>query len=116
MENIDLTTLDWISAIGWSLIGILFQKSWIFPHGTTSFSLTRWINENLIDVIRGLLLTLVVVKLGDIVFQVLFFVGIDLRGISEAIKEVGVDPIQLSLIVAIAAQYLLYKRKQKRQR
>lgn len=114
MENIDLTTLDWIGAIIWTIIGIAFFKACIFPHGHTKFSISRWLNENLADVIRGLLLTLVVMKIGDVIFQLLSFTGIDLTSLGDSIKEAGLDPVQFSLVVAIGFQYILYKRSKNR--
>ena len=115
MENVDLTTLDWLGAIGWTIVGILFYKAWIFPHGATKFNIWRWLDENWIDFLRGLLLTLIVVKLGDIVFQLISLTGVDLNQVSAQLKEIGLDPIQTALVISIGAQHLLYKRKKKKE-
>lgn len=113
MGNIDLTTLDWFSAMGWTIIGILFYKAWIYPHGA-GFNVKKWFKENIADVIRGLLFTLILVKLGDVVFQLLAVFGIDVSVISEMIKKANLDPIQLSLIASVWIQHVLYKRRKKK--
>lgn len=114
MEDIILKPLDWLSAIGWTLIGIAFVKALIFPHGV-SFSLRRWVKENLIDVIRGLLLTLITLKLGLIVIDLLqTYLGVNFEGIEKGIESAGLDPIQLALVIAIVFQYWLYKRRNKK--
>ena len=112
MENIDFTTLNWFSAIGWTLIGFLFYKAWIYPHGV-GFNPKKWLKENTLDLIRGLLFTLVVVKLGDVLFQLLSWVGLDTAKIIEIIKEANLDPVQLALLASIWIQHLLYKRRKK---
>lgn len=113
MENIDLTTLDWFSSMGWTVIGILFYKAWIYPHGT-GFNVKKWLGENSLDVVRGLLFTLILVKLGDVIFQALGLFGIDVSGIVKVIKNANLDPIQLSLVASIWVQHIIYKRRKKR--
>ena len=116
MEKITLNPLElWLGAIGWTLVGILFVKALIYPF-KKKFNIKTWMSDNLIDVIRGVLLTLIAVKLGDITIQLLTkYLGIDFSGITEGIKEAGLDPIQISLIIAIIFQLWLYKRKKKKE-
>lgn len=114
MEEIVLSPWKlWAGAIGWTLVGILFVKSLVYPF-KKKFSLKIWIEENLLDVIRGVLLTLITVKLGDIVIQLLTkYLGLDFSGINEAITSAGLDPVQISLLIAIVFQMWLYKRRLK---
>lgn len=109
-----LTTTDWLSAIGWTLIGIAFIKS-IEYNNNNKFSLSYWMKNNIIDVIRGLLLTLVTMKLGSIVVDLLeIYLGFDFNKIRGAITEAGLSPVQFSLVLAIIFQYWLLKRKKKK--
>lgn len=115
MEEITLNPLQlWLGAIGWTLVGILFVKALIYPF-KKKFNFNTWLQENTLDVIRGVLLTLITVKLGDITIQLLTkYVGLDFSGITEGIKDAGLDPVQISLVIAIIFQLWLYKRRKKR--
>jgi hypothetical protein len=107
MENILFK--DWLSALGWAIIGIAFVKVLIYPYGV-NFSPWRWIKENIKDVLAGLLLTLIVLKLGLVLLIVVAkWAHIDLEGIDEALSSVNLDSSQLALIVAIIFQYKQYK-------
>lgn len=112
MEQLDFTTLDWASAIFWTILGILFYKVYQYPRGA-GFNLKRWVNENWLDAITGLLATPLVIKLGDIVFQSLNFIGIDLSGISDKLIELNMDPVKLSLVLSLLLQHVLYLRYKK---
>lgn len=112
MEEITLSPWHlWANAIGWTLIGIAFVKAYVYKRGK-KFDFWYWISDNLQDVITGILLTLISVKLGEVIFQILAkVVGIDFTGVLETIREYNLDPIQISLILAIAFQIWLEKRK-----
>jgi len=118
MEEITLNPLElWSHAIGWTLLGIAFVKLLIIDKDIIldkSFKWKFWIIDNAIDVLRGITLTLITVKLGEVVFSLLGTLGIDFNGVTSAIKDAGLDPVQISLIVAIAFQWWLYKRKLKK--
>lgn len=115
MENIDFTALDWLSAIWWTFIGILFVKLLIYPY-KKKFDLLVWVKENTLDVLRGFLLTLISVKLGDVVFQILGkYVGVDVQGIQDALHSINLDAVQSALVLAIVFQLWLYKRRKKKQ-
>lgn len=114
MENIIFK--DWLSALGWAIIGIAFVKVLIYPHGV-KFDLWKWINENIKDVLAGLLLTLIALKLGlALLILIAKWAHIDLEGIEEALESVNLNASQFALIVAIVfqyKQYLIYQKKQK---
>jgi len=112
MEQITLSPWHlWGSAIGWTLIGIAFVKAYVYNR-KNEFKLGYWLSDNLQDVIVGVLLTLISVKLGEVIFQLIAKIfGIDFSGILETIREYNLDPVQISLILAIAFQAWLEKRK-----
>lgn len=101
----------WGSAIGWTLVGILFVKVWQYDK-KVKFDPMFWIKDNTLDILRGIFLTLIVLKLGDITVEVLKYMGVDFTSVNNVFNEVGADPVQLSLVIAILAQYYLYKRKE----
>ena len=99
----------WGSAMGWTLVGIAFFKAWQYDK-TVTFKPLYWVKNNILDVIRGVLLTMVVLKLGDITVELLKYLGIDFTNVNVAFAELGTDPVQLSLVISIIAQYYIYKR------
>lgn len=100
---------DWLSALGWTVLGIGFIKVLIYPH-KQKFELKKWISENTKDVLSGLLLTLVALKLGLVAIVALAKVfHIDLEGFEEVLNSVNLDSSQFALIVAMVFQYRLYK-------
>jgi len=118
MEEITLSPWTlWSHAIGWTLIGIAFVKLLVLDKSVVlkkEFDWTRYIKENILDVFTGITLTLITVKLGEVVFQILGIFGIDVSGIANTIAEAGLDPVQISLVVAIVFQWWLYKRHLKK--
>lgn len=113
MENIELSPWElWSHSLVWALIGIAFIKLLVYPRDT-KFRFWFWIKDNLRDVALGLLLTLITIKLGAIIVDVLKLVGVDLTGIDVKIKEAGFDPVQLALIIAMVFQWQLWKRRKK---
>ena len=99
----DLWSL-WGNAIGWTLIGITFVKLLKYPYGR-EFSLKIWFNENIIDVLIGIFLTLIVVKLGEGLLVIVAMAFPQLKEITETLQKVNLDPIQLSLVIAIIVQW-----------
>jgi len=104
----------WGSAIGWTLVGIAFFKAWQYDKAVT-FKPWYWMRNNILDVIRGILLTMVVLKLGDITVELLKYLGVDFTNVNVAFSELGTDPVQLSLLISIIAQYYIYKRSKSKQ-
>jgi len=119
MEEIVLNPIElWTQAIGWTLIGIAFVKLLQLDKSTIlnkTFSWKYYFKNNILDVLRGITLTLITVKLGEVMFSLLGIFGIDLSGVTEAITSAGLDPVQISLVVAIAFQWWLYKRGLKKE-
>lgn len=114
MEEVSLSPWElWGHSLGWALIGIAFVKCVVYPR-QQKFKLGFWIRDNGLDVLTGLLLTLITIKLGDIIIDILSLVGIDLSGIKDAMNEAQMDPVQFSLVIAILFQSWIWKRKKKK--
>jgi hypothetical protein len=110
-QVIENTWKLWGNAIGWAMIGILFVKAMAYKR-KTKFSISFWIGDNIVDVVRGLFLTLITVKLGDIIIDILKVGGLDLSWVKEAMNSTNMDPIQFSLVIAILFQYWLLRRRE----
>lgn len=119
MEEITLNPLAlWTQAIGWTLIGIAFVKLLQLNKSVIlekTFSWSYYFKNNILDILRGIVLTLITVKLGEVAFSLLGVLGVDVSGITDVITEAGMDPIQISLVVAIIFQWWLYKRRLKKE-
>ena len=117
MEELILNPWElWTQAIGWSLVGVAFVKLLILDRKTIldkTFSWKYWLADNGLDALLGIGLTLITVKLGEVAFQVLGIFGINISGMVESMPD-GTDPVQISLVVAIAFQWWLYKHKIKK--
>ena len=60
----ELTSLsEWVKGIGWAFLGIIIVKIYLIPPG--DFKIWKWINENLRDVILGLLIAIALLRIGD---------------------------------------------------
>ena len=100
-------------SIGWTLIGIALIKSFIYPYGEVKFS--KWVTgKPLLDVIRGILITLVVVKLGDVVIDIANALGLDVSAVNKIFDKIGHKPVELSLVVAMFVQYRIYMWRKKK--
>ncbi|MDO6813830.1 hypothetical protein [Tenacibaculum soleae] len=60
----------WLAGMFWSLQGIIAIKLYYLP-SKEKFNLKFWLNDNLIDVVKGLFWSLVALRLGDYLIQVL---------------------------------------------
>ena len=65
----------WVAGFIWALIGIIGVKVWflIREHHVNikSFKFKFWINDNAIDVIAGMVFSLIILRLGDYVIHLL---------------------------------------------
>lgn len=60
----------WLAGVFWSIMGIAFIKVY-FYNRKNKFSLKCWLNDNLRDVILGLIASLLILRLGDYVIHFL---------------------------------------------
>jgi hypothetical protein len=109
MENQILKPIDFVSALGWTLIGIALVKSIIYPRGV-KFNLAVWLSENLQDVIIGIIACPVIMQLGALGLNLLqYYTGIDTSGIEKLLNEAHLSSLQLALVLSIFIQWKLYK-------
>lgn len=98
----------WLKAIFWTIIGIALVKSFVYPFGQVKFK-TWIVGYPIQDIIRGILLTLVVVFLGDSVLHIAEYLGFNTGKLQGLFDKIGVDPIRISLVVSIIVQVLIYR-------
>lgn len=70
------TVAIWTAGILWALIGIfafklfvVVKKSWSDPDFLKNFRWKVWFNENVLDIVFGVLLALIILRLGDYTFE-----------------------------------------------
>lgn len=115
MEQIVENTWQlWLHSLWWTLIGIAFVKTYTFPYRQEDFSWRYWIKNNTRDVIFGLLGTLVLMKVGEVILTLAQSIGLDTSGVATALASTDLDPVQLALVVAIFVQWKLHKAKDKK--
>ena len=103
----------WSQAIFWTVIGIALVKAIFYPYGAVKF--WSWIKGRpILDVIRGILITLVVVKLGDVVIDIAKALGLDMSAMDKVFEKIGHKPVELSLVVAMFVQYKIYMWRKKK--
>lgn len=108
----EIKPIDYLAALGWTILGIALIKAIIYPKGAR-FDLLRWLRENLQDVIIGLLACPIIMQLGAVLVGLAkYYVGFDTTGIEQALNEAHLSSIQLSLILSMYIQWKLFKRYQ----
>lgn len=58
----------WIAGLAWSLAGIIAVKLY-FLNSKVKFSLKYWLNDNLVDVLKGMFWAMVILRMGDYVLH-----------------------------------------------
>lgn len=93
----------WIAGMFWSLLGIIAVKLY-FLNSKVKFNLKFWINDNLIDVIKGLFWSLVILRLGDYVIHLL-------RDKFDFTIPETTDFVIYMIVISGAIQYKLHKSR-----
>ena len=91
-------------------MGIAFVKAIIFPYKEKP-SVKQWLSDNFIDIIRGMIFTLVFTKLGPFSFEILQDQFDMSFNILDKLQEYNLDQDQLYLAVSIIFQGFLLTRK-----
>lgn len=109
MEEQILKSIDYVAAIGWTVLGIALIKAIIYPRGV-DFSLRVWLRENLQDVIIGLIACPIIMQLGSVILNLVqYYTGIDTEGIEQMLNEAKLSSVQLALVLSMFIQWKLYK-------
>ena len=101
---------EFYDALLWTFIGIAFVKIVVFPYKERP-TLKKWATDTFIDIIKGVIFTLVFTKLETFAFEILqdqFDMKIN---ILDKLKEYNLDESQLYLATAIIFQGFLASRK-----
>ena len=109
MEEEILKSIDYVAALGWTLLGIALVKAIIYPRGV-DFSLGVWLKENLQDVVIGVIACPIIMQLGAVILNLLqYYTGIETEGIEKMLNEAKLSSVQLSLVLSMFIQWKLYK-------
>ena len=103
------------SALIWTIVGIFLFKMFAY-NSTTDGKFLPWFWRYRIDLFRGILVTLVFVKLGDFGIDfVLKSFNLDVSGLEDKLEDNSLSPVQLSIVLAYFVQRWIYTRRIKRQ-
>ena len=96
----------WKAGIIWSLIAILFVKMFYLVRAKDKikFNLKFWFNDNILDIIFGLFASLVILRLGDYVIELLR------NKFSFEIPETT-DFVVYMIVISGAIQVYLHKKR-----
>lgn len=112
-EILELTWDTWLKCYWWTLITIAVVKSFIYPYGQVKF--WKWIKgKPLLDVIRGFLITSLVVLLGVDIVPITEWVGLDIGKLGIVLTKLSNEPIKMCVITAFITQLLIYRWRSKR--
>ncbi len=101
--------IDYVAALGWAILGIAFVKAVIYPRNV-KFNVSKWISENIKDVIVGILACPIIMQLGAIILSaVRYYTGVDTTAIEKMLEENHLSPMQLTLLLSMFIQWRLYK-------
>lgn len=93
----------WIAGMFWSLLGILAVKIY-FLNAKVKFSLKFWLNDNLIDVVKGLIWALIILRMGDYAIHLL------IERFDFNLPETT-DFVIYMILISGAIQYRLHKNR-----
>lgn len=110
MEQEILKPIDYVAALGWTLMGIALIKGIIYPKGVT-FNLKKWFGENIQDAFIGVIACPVIMQLGASVLGLAkYYTGIDTSAIEEMLNKGHLSSVQLALVLSMVIQWKLYTR------
>jgi hypothetical protein len=98
-----------LDALLWTFIGIAFVKTVVFPYKERP-TIKEWLRDNFIDIVRGVVFTMVFTKLGTVSFEILadqFDMSIN---ILDKLEGYNLDESQLYLTTSIIFQGFLASR------
>jgi hypothetical protein len=99
----DHTIEVWVAALFWSLIGIIGIKLWAYKK-RNKFNFKFWLNDNVRDIIFGIILSMVILRLGD------YLIYIINNNTSFKIPETE-DFIAMMIVISAYVQYKLHKSR-----
>lgn len=97
------TLAIWGAGIIWSILGIALVKVWAIPRGVKLKPLF-WLNDNIRDIILGLLSSLVLMRLGD------WGIHLIKQNFWENMPETT-DIVAIMIVISGALQYWLHKKR-----
>lgn len=92
----------WIAGMFWALLGIIAVKLYYAP--SKGFNIKYWLNDNLIDVLKGFLWALVILRLGDYVLKLIA------TKLDFTIPETT-DFVIVMIVISGFIQYKLHKKR-----
>jgi len=93
----------WIAGIWWSFLGIVAVKLY-YLNPKVKFSFKFWINDNFLDVVKGLFWALIILRLGD------YIIHLAQDKLDWSIPETT-DFVIYMIVISGFIQYKLHKKR-----
>ena len=93
----------WLAGVFWSLLGIIAVKLY-FLNSKVKFSFKFWINDNGLDVVKGMFWAVVILRLGDYVIHLM-------RDKFEITIPETTDFVIYMIVISGIIQYKLHKNR-----
>lgn len=96
----------WLAGLMWSFIGIIGVKVWFLQNGFSlkTFSFKYWINDNLVDILKGLVASIVMLRLEDYGLSLL-------RDKFQINVPDSADFVMVLLVLSALVQVRLHKKR-----
>lgn len=102
--NQDLSV--WLAGLIWSFVGIVGVKVWFLQNGFSlkTFSFKYWLNDNLVDILKGLVVSIVMLRLEDYGLSLL-------RDKFQINVPDSADFVMILLVLSAIVQIRLHKKR-----
>ena len=96
----------WLAGLVWSFVGILGVKIWFLQNGFDfkTFSFKYWINDNLVDILKGLMISIVMLRLEDYGLSLL-------KNKFQINVPESADFVMILLVLSALVQIRLHKKR-----
>ena len=96
----------WLAGMIWSLIGVLLIKVYFYDRNTGKFNFKFWLNDNGRDVLLGIIISAIALRLGDYSLEFLRDkFGYNLGETSDFVGAM--------ILISAFVQYKLHKKRHK---
>ena len=96
----------WLAGLIWSFVGIIGVKIWFLQNGFSlkTFSFKYWVNDNLVDILKGLVVIIVMLRLEDYGLSLL-------RDKFQINVPDSADFVMVLLVLSALVQVRLHKKR-----
>lgn len=99
------------SSFIWASVGIIAYDVWLLSNSKEDFEFKSWVKSFLKSSLATFLGTLILIKLGDSVIEIMAALSSEVEKVVNVIKKQNLNPSQLALLIAIFLKHKLRELK-----